>query len=285
MKHGNARGLDRVFGICWMLAALLPAAHISAQDGEPVTVQSLTGTFQLLANPVYPPEQARLVYQPLVDYLNATTGLQIELEVARNFHRYWLSARRNEAAPLILEDAHLAAWRMNNFGYRPLTTTENPEIYHLLTSGALADDPLEAFIGRRIASLPSPSLGYLVLASWYSNPLQQPTIVSTATSWLDAVEMVFSAEAEGAVAPDNLAQRYPNLYPVASSSEFPGLTLLASPDVPDDVAQNLIDAMTRLHEDPDHHAALFELDIDRFVAADPADYEGLETWLDSLFGL
>lgn len=250
---------------------------------EDVPIQSLTGPLEILVNPVYPPDQARLVYQPLLDYLNETTGLDVTLVVDRNFHRYWLNARRNEAPPLILEDAHMVAWRMNNFDYQPLVTTAKPITFSLLTTGAMADDGLDDFVGRRISSLPSPSLGYLVLADWFGNPLQQPRIQSTATSWLDAVEMVFSAEADAAIAPDNLVARYPNLYPVETSTEFPGLTLSASPDVPDDVRQTLIDAMTVLHDDEDHHAALFELDIDRFVAADPELYAGMEQWLSTIF--
>lgn len=261
------------------------AAETEVEAASEVPVQSLTGPLELLVNPEYPPAQARLVFQPLVDYLNDVTGLEITLAVDRNFHRYWLNARRNEAPPLVLEDAHMAAWRMINFDYRPLVASATPKTFSLLTTGALADDSLDDFIGRRISSLPSPSLGYLVLADWFDNPLQQPLILSTATSWLDAVEMVFSAEVDAAIAPNNLVARYPNLYPVETSSEFPGLTLSVSPDVPADVRQTLIDAMTALHEDETHHAALFELDIDRFVAVDPESYEGLEEWLSTVFSL
>lgn len=250
-----------------------------------VPMQSLTGPLEILVNPVYPPDQARLVYQPLVDYLNDSTGLEITLAVDRNFHRYWLNAKRNEVPPLILEDAHMAAWRMVNFDYQPLVAPASPTTFSLLTTGALADDSLDDFVGRRISSLPSPSLGYLLLANWFENPLQQPIILSTATSWLDAVEMVFSAEADAAIAPNNLVARYPNLYPVATSAEFPGLTLSASSELPPDVSQTLSDAMTALHEDETHHAALFELDIDRFVSVDPESYEGLEDWLSTIFSL
>ena len=258
-----------------------PSADATADNSIPF--QSLTGALEILVHPVYPPEQARLVYQPLLDYLDDVTGLELTLAVERNFHRYWRNARRNEAPALILEDAHMAAWRMDNFGYQPLVTTAEPTSFSLLTTGAMADDSLDDFVSRRISSLPSPSLGYLVLARWYRNPLQQPRIQSTATSWLGAVEMVFSAEADAAIAPDNLVARYPNLYPVETSTELPGLTLSAAPDVPDNVRQALIDAMNALHENEDHHAALFELDIDRFVTADPEAYEGLESWLSTIF--
>ncbi|MDT8438023.1 MAG: PhnD/SsuA/transferrin family substrate-binding protein [Wenzhouxiangellaceae bacterium] len=266
------------------LLALLLIGGSQARAQTPDLASAATA-LKLLVHPDYPPDQARLVYQPLVDYLRAATRLNITLEVDRNFHRYWLNARRNETPTLILEQAHMVAWRMQQHGFRPLVTTAAPRTFSLLTSGALADDPLNAFIGRRIASLPSPSLGYLVLARWFQNPLQQPIIQSSARSWLDAVEMVFSAEADAAIAPDNLAQRYPNLYAVATSREFPGLTLNAAPSVSDEVAQVLIDALVVLHDDPEHHSALFELDVDRFVVADPAAYRGLEDWLSGLFQL
>lgn len=262
-------------------------ADAAATDsaGAEVPTRSLTGPLGLLVHPVYPPEQARLVFQPLVEYLNESTDLTFELEVARNFHRYWLESRRGDVPALVLEDAHLSAWRMEQFGYRPLVTARGGKTYSLLTSGALADDPLPAFVGRRIASLPSPSLGYLLLADWFSNPLQQPQIMSTATSWLDAVEMVFSAEAEAAIAPDTLVSKYPNLYPIAISPELPGLTLTASPEIPEDIADALTEALTQLQENPDYQAVLFELDIDGFDASDPDDFEDLEEWLDPIFSL
>lgn len=279
-------------------AALLIASPLSAQteeavatadatqaESESIPTRSLTGPLGLLVHPVFPPEQARRVYEPLVDYLNQTTDLTVELMVERNFHRYWLTARQGEAPALVLEDAHMIAWRMERFGYQPLATARGTKTYSLLTSGALADDALEDFIGRQISSLPAPSLGYLLLANWFSNPLQQPRILSTATSWLDAVEMVFSAESDAAIAPDSLVSKYPNLYPVAISAEFPGITVAASPDVPEDVRETLIDALTSLQEDPEHMAVLFELDIDGFDASDPADFEGLEDWLDTIFSL
>ncbi len=272
-----------IFILFSLFPIVLAAQEDEAESGDDIPVQLLTGTIGMLVHPDYPPDQARLVYQPLVDYLNDVAGLDIELVVERNYHRYWLESRRNNVPDLILEDAHITAWRMREFGYQPLITTLEPMTYSLLSNAALADDQLQDFVGRRISTLPSPSLGYLALARWFPNPLQQPQMLSTATSWLDAVEMVFSAEVDAAVAPANLAARYPNLYPVATSAAVPGLTLSASSAVPDDIRRRLIEALTVLHDNPDHHAALFELDIDRFVEADPADYAGLEEWLSTIF--
>lgn len=266
----------------------LDSDRVSELNAEPdqqeVPLQSLVGTLQFLAHPVYPTHQALLAFQPLVDYLRDSTGLEIELVVEGNFHRYWINARSGKMPHLTLEDAHMAAWRMNNFDYQPLVTTGEPLSFSLLATG-MDGDSLDDFYGRTISSLPSPSLGYLVLSRFYPNPLQQPRIQSTATSWLDAVEMVFSTEADGAIAPRPLVERYPNLTAIETSVELPGLTLSASPEVPDDIRQLLIDAFTALHENPEYHSALFEIDVDRFVTADPVDYDGLEEWFSGIFGM
>lgn len=287
-----ARILSIVFTVLLLLSLGTAAAQEpsesdeeSAESDGQVPVQEITGPLEILVNPTYLPDQAELVYEPLVMYLREATGLDIQLTTVRNFHRYWLEARRNDAAPLVLEDAHMAAYRMNNYGYTPLVTTSRPTTFSLLASQASMDPTLDEFVGKRVSTLPSPSLGFLILTDWYTNPLQQPVVLSNATSWLDAVEIVFSMEADAAVVPRPIAEKYPNLITVATSPEFPGLTLSASPDVPETAREALIEAMIRLHDDADHHAALFELDVDQFVAADPSEYEGLDVWLDNIFSL
>ena len=260
-------------------------AESSAESVESDLLEWQSRPIQLLVNPIYLPEQAEQVYQPLARFLSEETGLNIELVTARNFHRYWLDARRDQSAPLVLEDSHMASWRMNRHGYQPLVTTSTPTSFSLLAMAQYADNDWSDFVGLRISSLPSPSLGYVILSNWYSNPLQQPLILSNATSWLDAIEIVFAGEADAAIVPQNLVQRYPNLYQIRQSEELPGLTLSAASNVPAPIREMLTEAMVRLHENADYHGALFELDIEQFVPANPEDYATLDEWLDSIFAL
>jgi len=284
------RHLVTVF--CVLAASVLPLS-LAAQDdnaSDPVMTEAdalewQTQPIDFLVNPIYPPEQAEQVYQPLVEYLRTETGLDLQLITARNFHRYWVDARRNEAAPFILEDAHMASWRMNQHGYQPLAMASTPTSFSLLTMGHMADDQLEDFIGRQVSSLPSPSLGYVVLTNWFTNPLQQPLILSNATSWLDAIEIVFAGEADAAIVPQNLVLRYPNLYPIEQSDEMPGLTLSAASEVPESIRQTVTDALINLADNPDFHSALFELDIEAFVAANPDDFAELDQLLSTIFSL
>ena len=182
----------------------------------------------------------------MVDYLNDALPYRFELKLAPDYHRYWLSTRRGENPHLVLEEPHLAAYRMNQYDFTPLVRAVEPITYSLLTSMNNAESTVRDFIGQRVSTMPAPSLGYLVLASWFDNPMQQPITQSNAASWLDAVEIVFSQEADAAIVPHNLVSRYVNMANVLTSREFPGVTVAASPEVPADIQQEIRSALLAL---------------------------------------
>lgn len=257
-----------------------PREETAAESTSPASPES----FVLQGHPIFTPDQAELVYQPLVSYLNEVLPYRFDLQISRDFHRYWLDVRRGLTPDLVLEDAHITAFRMRRDGYTPLVRAAEPMTYSLLASPSYMDGTLRDLVGQPVSSMPSPSLGYLVLSRWYENPMQQPIIQSNASSWLDAIEIVFSMEAEAAIVPRNLAERYVNLEVIETSSEFPGITLSASPAVPATIRDEIRQALLVLHESDDHIAAVHELDIERFENAAPEEYEGLDEWLSEVVG-
>jgi len=263
-------------------AAAEPTIESTPEPIEVPTIAPMTLTLQV--HPIFPPEQADLVYAPLLDYLRETTPHDYELATAQDFHRFWLSIRRGNQPDLVLEDAHLIALRIQRDGYTPLVQASEPATFSLIGNSMNMEPTLDEYIARPVSSMPAPSLGYLVLQSWYPNPMAQPRVISNATSWLEAIEMVFAMESEATVAPHNMVSRYVNLAVVQTSDEFPHTSIAASPAVPDAVQAQIRDALTDLHNNSDHFGALHELDIDQFISADDLDYEGLEQWLQD-FGL
>lgn len=252
-------------------------------DTETMPFAGEARTYGLLVHPIFTPDQADSVYRPLVDYLNARTAHNFELQTSRDFHRYWLEIRRGMTPDLVLEDAHLTALRIERYDYTPLVKASQPATFSLLTSGMNVDATLASFVAQPISSMPAPSLGYLILTSWFENPMQQPIIQSNASSWLDAVEIVFSMEAEAAIVPHNLVERYVNMEVVRTSEEFPHASISASSTVPMDVQEDIIQALSQLHDDSEYFSALHELDIDQFVPASVDEYRGLESWLNQVF--
>lgn len=261
------------------------AAEPAEITSSPAGTQSAAETFVFQGHPIFTPDQAELVYQPLVDYLNDVLPYRFELETPPDYHRYWLSARRGENPHLVLEEPHLVSYRMARHDYTPLVRSEEPITYSLLTSVGNEDSSVQDFVGQRVSSMPAPSLGYLILANWFDNPMQQPMIQSNASSWLDAVEIVFSMEADAAIVPHNLVSRYVNMQNVLTSQEFPGLTIAASAAVPEDIQEEIRDALLELHENEAHFAALNELDIDQFISADASNFEDLDEWLSLVYSI
>lgn len=261
------------------------APEAAADADEEATAQQPAAAFTFQGHPIFSPETAELVYRPLVNYLNDALPYRFNLQLAPDYHRYWLSTRRGENPHLVLEEPHLTAYRMERYDYTPLVRADQPITYSLLTSMNNAESSVRDFIGQRVSTMPAPSLGYLILTNWFDNPMQQPIIQSNAASWLDAVEIVFSQEANAAVVPHNLVSRYVNMANVLTSQEFPGVTIAASPDVPVDIQEEIRVALLTLHEDQKHFIALNELDINQFVEARPAEYEGLEEWLSLVYSI
>jgi hypothetical protein len=251
---------------------LVGASHARAAD------------FTLMVEPSYPPDQVQEVYRPLTDYLTRATGHRFEVISPRNYHFYWRDLRRNVKSDFVFEDAHFTEYRQRRFGFTPLARKLESTTYALLADPEFGERGLDGMVGRRIATMPSPSLGFALLAEFFQNPVSQPEFRSEASSWRDGVEMVFSGDAEGAMVPEHIARQYPNLIEVATSRAFLGTTVSASADVPDEVRRAVRDALLRMHEDESAYEVLVELGATGFEPANAADYRNAEAVLRGFFG-
>ena len=247
-------------------------------------VAAQAADFTVTVEPNYPPAQAQDVYRPLLAYLSKATGHRFILKTAGNYHVYWRDMRGGAATDFAFEEAHFTDYRVNRQRFTPLVRVVDPTKFTLLVDSANANAGANGLIGRRIASMSAPSLGYLLLGELYKNPIAQPEIQSVAASWKDGVEMVFAGETEAAMVPGYIAQTYPNLVPVATSRDFIGRAFSASPKVPMDVRKKVADALLRLHKDKTLFDVLSELGATQFVPANAADYAGSERLLRGVFG-
>ena len=240
--------------------------------------------FTVTVEPNYPPAQAQDVYRPLLAYLSKATGHRFILKTSGNYHVYWRDLRSATPTDFAFEEAHFTDYRVNHQRFTPLVRVTDPTKFTLLVDAANADAGPNGLIGRRIASMSAPSLGYLLLGELYKNPIAQPEIQSVAASWKDGVEMVFNSETDAAMVPGYIAQTYPNLVPVATSRDFIGRAFSASPRVPMDVRKKVADALLRLHKDQSLYDVINELGATQFVPTSAAEYAGNERLLRGVFG-
>jgi hypothetical protein len=238
----------------------------------------------LMTQPNYTPDQANEVYQPLVDYLARSTGHSFKLITPRNFHFFWRDVRADIAVDLMYAEPHITDYRIQRFGVEPLVRTAEPTVYALLVSDRVENPTLRGLVGRNVVSMPSPSMGFALLAELYPNPLQQPNMQSTAASWRDGVEIIFDESADAAMVPTWLRDAYPNLIPISTSRAFPGSALSARADLDPAIKQSIRDAMLGLHEDSEAFNVLTELNVSRFEPATRAEYAGSRDIMRGLFG-
>jgi ABC-type phosphate/phosphonate transport system substrate-binding protein len=239
---------------------------------------------KLMVEPFYTPERAAEVYQPLIAYLNSATGHRIELVTSRNYHFFWRDVRRDVAVDLMLAEPPITDFRVRRFQAEPLVRTAERTSYTLLASDEIENPTLDSLVGRSIVTMPSPSLGFALLLEFYPNPVAQPNMLSSASSWRDGIEIVFAGEADATIVPTWLKDQYPNLVPVRTSREFPGIALSASASLDPAIRQSITDALLKLHEDPSVYEVLNELGITRFEATSAAEYAGAEQMLREFYG-
>jgi ABC-type phosphate/phosphonate transport system substrate-binding protein len=265
--------MKRILALLPILAALQPGLDGARAADYVVSVE-----------PSYPPEQIQEVYKPLAEYLKAATGHNFRIVAVRNYHFYWRDLRQNVKTDFSFAEAHFTEYRMRRYGHVPLARKNEATAYSLLADPEHAERGVDGLVGRRVVTMPSPSLGFALLAELFKNPVSQPEFRSEASSWRDGVEMVFSGDAEAAMVPDYIAQQYPNLVELARSREFLGTTMSASPEVPENVRSVVRDALLRMHEDESAFNVLVEIGASGFEPANPADYRGAEEALRGFFG-
>jgi ABC-type phosphate/phosphonate transport system substrate-binding protein len=240
--------------------------------------------FKIGIEPSYPKDQAEEIYKPLLDYLEKSTGHTFTLVVPRNYHFLWRDLRNNVPLDFTLEEAHFVDYRVQRANFEPLVRTTEPTSYTLLSMPELAEKGLDGLVGKRIACMPSPSLGFALVAELFKNPVAQPDIRSEAASWRDGVEMVFAGEADAAMVQSYIADMYPNLVAVNRTRDFPGRALSAAAGVDPAVKEAVKQAMLKLHEDETQLQVLTELGTTQFQPTSAAEYAGAEAMLSGFFG-
>ena len=249
------------------------------------TSPARAANYTLTVEPNFPADQVREVYGPLLSYLNRSTGHRFTVRSAANFNEHWRELRSGAKTEFVFEEGHFFDYRRKRSGAVALARTQEGSAFAIAVADPeIAAEGREGIIGRTVASLGAPNLGYVLVFDAFKNPLAQPEVRSISSKWSDGPDLVFAGDVEGALLPTYLASENPALTEVWRSPELPGRVLSASPELPQDVRQKVAEALLKLHEDAEAYAVMTELRTERFIAADEAAYQGLERLLINSFG-
>lgn len=239
--------------------------------------------FNLVVQPILSEQEIVQAYTPLTEYLSKQTGHNIRLVTAQNFFTYWEIMKRDDVYDLILDAAHLTDFRIQRMDYVPLAKLPDVVSFSLVTSGDnLVFEPSD-LIGKRVASLGSPSLAAVSLSQLFDNPMRLPIIVEVNNSQT-AIDKLLAGEVSAAIIPTPLVQTQSNLNTVTSIQQVPHMALSAKPSVPLEVQESIRKALTSATETADGQRMLNKLNFERFVVAEPSTYDGYAELLQGVWG-
>ena len=239
-------------------------------------------TIRFTVQPILERDQSLQAYQPLVQYLESETGLDIQMVASVNFLTYWQQMLKGEF-DMILDAAHFTAYRMDNNDYVPIAKLPGTVTYSLVTSpDLLILEPWE-LIGKKVATNEPPSLAMVRLLEMYPNPLRQPIFVESNSSE-KALNLIESEKVDAAIVPTPMLNAFPDLNVVSTTDPAPHMTFSVAPTVTEEARQKLQNAMISAAETDQGKAMLARLNFEGFEKPDGYKYEGYEELLQETWG-
>jgi phosphonate transport system substrate-binding protein len=245
----------------------------------PLQLQAETIRFSV--QPILEKEQTLSFYQPLVEYLESETGLDIQLFASVNFLTYWQQMLGGEY-DMVLDAAHFTDYRIENLDYYPIAKVPGTVSYSLVTGQDLFVFEPSELIGRKVATAAPPSMGMVRLQELFTNPLRQPVIVES-NNMEKVIAMVESGKVDAAIVPTPLLNNYPDLNVVTTTEPAPHVTFSVSPNVSEASRQKLQDALLQAASTDKGQAMLQKINFGGVEKPDPEIYSGFagllsETW-------
>lgn len=173
------------------------------------------------APPRESPEDGRLLYKPLADYLSNVLGQPVVYEHPQTWRNYE-KKMKDDSYDIIFDGPHFAAWRINTRLARPLVKLRGSLLFVLVVNKSLTRlvQPQD-FIGKRICTLPAPNLGALTLFSMYPHPARQPDYVLVNGGFKVVAESLTQNKCDAAI----LRNRF---YESKTSNEFKSNTRIVN---------------------------------------------------------
>ncbi len=247
-----------------------------------LSLSSSSFALTLIVQPINDPETTKRNYQPLVDYLQNTTGINIELKVAQNFLTYWMRMKGGDY-DLIIDAAHFTDYRNNKMDYQVIAKVPSRVSYTLVsTEDELFFDP-EELIGERVALMSSPNLGALKMFELFPSDIEKPALIAAKTSQ-SAIKLLKAGKAVAALIPTPLFSSFEGLSVIATTESAPSPAFSVSPTVSDKDRKKIKFALLNAVNSPEGRSALQSATFTTFDDANNSAYEGYHQLLEETWG-
>ena len=241
----------------------------------------------LAIQPVLTEARTREAFAPLAEYLSKISGKKLRLYTRPNFLSYWDTLRRGGDYDLAFDAAHFTDYRVKKLGYTVLAKVPDTVSYSLIVlDGNPTFDPAE-MVGRRIATLGTPSIGAARLNAMFPHPARQPITVEVESAE-NGMQLLLDGKVDGAILPTPIvSQRMAQgggISVVTTTEAIPHIAISASPQVDANTRELIRNALIDATKTEDGRKMLKKIGFERFDPATPAVYAGQAEILKQYWG-
>lgn len=274
LRHFRSR---YYLALCLWCSGFGFAALTHAQPGDVV----------LAIQPVLSETQTRAAFQPFADYLSQVSGRRVTIATRPNFMAYWDTLRKGAGYDLVLDAAHFTDYRVQKLGFTVLAKIPDSVSYSLIMrDDDPAFDPAE-LVGRRIATLGTPSIGAARLNAMYPNPVRQPIAVEVSSAE-EGMTLLLAKKVEAAILPTPIvSQRMAQgggIAVITTTDAIPHIALSAGPSVDKATQERIRRGVLDAAKTPAGQAMLKQIGFERFDPATAAIYTGQANTLKQYWG-
>lgn len=256
--------------------ALVIDAHAAEQDYLLLAIQ-----------PVLSEDQTKRSFAPLAEYIAKATGKKCRIYTRPNFMAYWDTMRRGGEYNLAFDAAHFTDYRIAKLGYTVLAKIPDTVSYSLIVLDSNPTfDPAE-LVGKRIATLGTPSIGAARLNAMFPNPVRQPITVEVENAEM-GMQLLLSAKVDAAILPTPIvSQRMAQgggISVVMTTEAIPHIALSAAPSVSVATREQIRRALLDATKTEDGREMLRKIGFERFDPATASIYAGQSNILKQYWG-
>jgi phosphonate transport system substrate-binding protein len=254
MKNKYLKLLQHRFGMAGCILLLTFSFQSSLQADETLT---------LVIQPIFGMEKTRDAFQPLATYISKVTGKKVDIKTYPNFITYWNETKNGGSYDLILDAAHFTGYRAKELGFDILAKVQGTVSYSVVVPDSVLVFDIDELVGKRIATLGPPSMGAAKVSLLFDNPLRQPFIYETENSE-KALDLLATNEVDAAIIPTPLVRSLTGISVVTTTEPSQHIALSASPDLPQDVRNNIHDALIYANSTQEGRQLLQEIGFSGF---------------------
>lgn len=242
---------------------------------------------ELAVQPILSEAKTKKAFKPLADYISKITGKQVVVKTMPNFMAYWSTIRLADSYDLILDAAHFTDYRSKKLGYKILAKIPDTVSYSLIVMAEnFVFDPAE-LIGKRIATLGTPSIGAARLNALFPNPMRQPITVEVASA-AEGINMLLNKKVFAAMIPTPLVSRTMaqgnDVSVVMVTEPAPHIAISASPKMNAKMVSIIRKGILDAKKTPDGKKMLKEIGFPQFDPANQKIYAGQSKMLQKYWG-